>query len=67
MGTRTAVVITCDEPGCDEEYVGHGHEDEDTARYAANGNHWRQRRVVEGRRVKWIDLCPDHKDDGEGR
>lgn len=64
MSTRTAVVITCDINGCDAEYVGHGHEEEDTARYAAGGNHWRQRRIFNGRE-QWLDICPDHRQDGD--
>lgn len=65
MGTRTAVVITCDRPGCYAEYVGHASEIEGNARLDAQGNHWGEGRTVVRGRVKWIDLCPDHK--GEGR
>lgn len=65
MSTRTAVVITCDEPGCDAEYVT-SHEDEETARLDAGGNHWRERRVVDILdRPLWLDICPDHRQDGD--
>lgn len=66
MGTRTAVVITCDRRGCYAEYVGLGSEIEGNQRADAQGNHWGQRRTVVKGRIKWIDLCPDHKDE-EGR
>lgn len=63
MSSRTAYVITCDVPGCDAEYVT-SHADQTTARLDAGGNHWRQR-AVKGRRSKWLDICPDHRQDGD--
>lgn len=66
MSTRRAYVITCDdESGCDNEYVT-SHEDAGAARLDAGGNHWRQRRAVDILdRVRWLDICPDHRRDGD--
>jgi hypothetical protein len=66
VSTRTAYVITCDEPGCDAEYVGSGFESKGNARSAAGGNHWRQRRAnATEDRPQWLDICPDHRQDGD--
>ena len=62
VSTRTAVVITCDHKGCFNEHIGHGAEVAATARLDAQGNHWGQRRAVVRGAVRWLDLCPDHKD-----
>lgn len=66
MSTRTAVVITCDITGCDNEYTRGAHEDEDIARLSAGGDHWRQRRANPTEdRPRWLDICPDHRQDGD--
>lgn len=65
MSARIAIVITCDEPGCDAEYARGAHEDEDIARSAAGGDHWRQRPVFDGERERWLDICPEHRRDGD--
>lgn len=65
MSTRTAIVITCDITGCDAEYSRGAHEDEDIARSSAGGDHWRQRRIFNDREEQWLDICPDHRQDGD--
>jgi hypothetical protein len=65
MSTRTAVVITCDHKGCWNEHIGYASEIEGNARLDAQGNHWGQRRVVVRGKVRWLDMCPDHKDGTE--
>ena len=61
MGTRTAIVVTCDHKGCWNEHVGHAAEVEGNARLDAQGNHWGQRKTVVRGKVRWLDLCPDHR------
>lgn len=58
MSTTTVFAITCNEPDCEELYVGAGHDTEDVARHVAQKiGGWGER--CESADV-WLDFCPDH-------
>lgn len=67
MSTRRAVVIVCDHPGCDEEYVGRARHLSVHQRQDARGDHWTYIETTSRHGViTRTDLCPDHKDASGG-
>lgn len=57
MIRRRIYSVTCDEPGCDNEYIANRAQTGSQALADAEGYHWARVRVG----VLWTHRCPEHK------